>query len=333
MPKKRPRPRLGLQGASQAEVAYTRTITSPAAAAIIRLSGCLGRNAPLEAMTASRESRSHTVQVLERDPDRRAMGAHLDAGRALRPRQAQVALGRDLDRLAVRPLLFLLDHRDVAPRAAVGAVAAPDAGGRVDGHFQRADLAGDGTGRAIDHADGVRALVARRGDEPPVVAVALAYEARLPAMRVRAAAHALVAARARGEVDEQHALTVNEAGLHRHLHVFGRGRLALDGPARLEARHRFHPQRVLDVRIGGRDLAEHLARELDHLDVLEGLEGEGPGVVEEEGRLSRVVALAQVGQGEVGRARPHRDLDVASDDQQERFRGRALLDDHLAGFE
>src|SRR5258708_29735043 len=127
MPKARPRPRFGLQGASQAASAYTTTITRPAAPAIIRWSGCLGRNAPLRAMAASRQSRSHAVEVLERDPDGRAVRAHLHAGRALRPGQAEVALGRDLDRLAVRPLLFLLDHRDVAPGAAVRAASAPAA--------------------------------------------------------------------------------------------------------------------------------------------------------------------------------------------------------------
>src|SRR6185436_8507137 len=136
IPKTRPRPRFGLQGASQAETAQTTSIESATPAAIIRFSGCLGLSASLSAMAASRESRSHAVEVLERDPHGRAVGAHLHAGRPLRPGEAEVALGRDLDVLAVRPLLVLLDHRDVAPGAAVRAVAASDAGGRVDGHFQ-----------------------------------------------------------------------------------------------------------------------------------------------------------------------------------------------------
>jgi hypothetical protein len=149
---------------------------------------------------------------------------------------------------------------------------------------------------------------------------------------VRAAAHALVAARAGGEVDEKHALAVDEAGLHGHLHVFGRVRLALDRAPRLEALHRFLPQLVLDVRVGGGDGAEDLARELDDLDVLQGLQGHRPGVLEEQRRLPRVVALAEVGQGQVLRSRVHRHLDVTADDEQERVRGRALLDDDLSGL-
>src|SRR3982750_792717 len=109
MPKTRPRPRLGLQGESQAATAYTTTIRAPIAPAIIRLRGCLGRSAPARVMAAaSSEGGGHAVEILEGDPDRRAVGTHLHAGGALRPREAEVALRRHLHRLAVRTLLLLL---------------------------------------------------------------------------------------------------------------------------------------------------------------------------------------------------------------------------------
>src|SRR5262249_8678801 len=152
----------------------------------------------------------------------RAVGAHLDAGRPFRPAQAEVALGGQLHRLSVGPLLLGLDHHDVSPRAAVRAVAAADAGGLVDRDLERAHSAGDGSGRAVHHADGVGALVASGGDEPVAIALSLTDELGLAAVRVGAAAHALVAAGAGREVDEEDALAVDEAGLHGHLQVLGR---------------------------------------------------------------------------------------------------------------
>src|SRR5262245_59834978 len=93
MPKKRPNPRLGLQGRIHATMTYTTTITRPTVAAISRLRGSFGRRAHAKAMVrASSQGGRHAVEILEGDPDRRSVGTHLHAGRPLRPGQAQVAL-------------------------------------------------------------------------------------------------------------------------------------------------------------------------------------------------------------------------------------------------
>src|SRR5439155_17615752 len=162
--------------------------------------------------------------------------AHLHARWALGAGEAEVALGRHLDRLAVGALLPPLDHDDVAPRAALRAVRAADARGLVDRDLQRPDRARDGPGRAIDHAHRVGALVAGGRHQPVAVLLPFADEARLAAVRVRAAPHALVAPGARGQVDEEHAFPVDQPRLHGHLEVLGGARPPPGRAAHLEAR-------------------------------------------------------------------------------------------------
>src|SRR5688572_24512595 len=178
-----------------------------------RFRGLLGRRAcwMLNALSpASLQDPHHLLHLAEGEADGRAVGAHLDARRPLVARVAEVALGGFLLQLAVRARP-VGDHDDVAPRAALGAVAAADAGpGRVrvvvDGDDEGVGLAGDGPRGAVDHAHGIRTLVAGGGDEPVAVALALPHEAGHAPVSVRAAAHALVAARTGAEVDEEHAL-------------------------------------------------------------------------------------------------------------------------------
>src|SRR6185295_4180348 len=204
-PNARPRPRFGLHGTRRLATAWTsrRTALTPRVARKLR--GCLGRRTWV-ALTVGQPSSStqggdHALHVLEGHAHRGAMGAHLDAGGALRPPEAEVAFGGQLDVLAVGPQLVHLHHRDVPPRTAGGAVAAPDAGRGVDLHLQGSHRARDGPGGTVHHAGGVGALVAGGGHEPVAVALPLPDEAGLALVGVRAAPHALVAAGARGEVD------------------------------------------------------------------------------------------------------------------------------------
>src|SRR6185295_4894687 len=185
-----------------------RTISAPAAVATAMWSGSLGRRARPSLIARSLQRGPHALEVLEGDAHRRALRAHLHAGRALLAAQAEVALAGHLHRLAVRALLVALDHHDVVPGAALRAVGAADARGLVDGDLERPHLAGDGAGGAVHHAHGVGALVTRGGHHPVAVLEPLSYEARLAAVRAGAPAHALVAARAGLEVDEQHTFAV-----------------------------------------------------------------------------------------------------------------------------
>src|SRR5262249_20086256 len=159
------------------------------------------------------------------------------------------ALGRHFHVLAVLSLLAGLHHHDVAPRATFGAVVAADARGLVDGDLEAAHLAGDRPRRALHHADGVGALVAGGGDQPSAVFLALADELGAAGVGVGAAADEFVATRAGREVDQQHALAVDEPGVHRHLQVFAGSRVAGDGAASLQALQRLGPQLVLDGRV------------------------------------------------------------------------------------
>src|SRR5262245_40116809 len=118
------------------------------------------------------------------------MRAHLHAGGPFGPREAEIALRGELDGLAGGAPLLGLDHDDVAPRTAARAVAAADARGLVDRDLERAHLTADGTGRAIHHADGIGALVARRGDQPVAILLALADELGGAVVGVGATAHA-----------------------------------------------------------------------------------------------------------------------------------------------
>src|SRR6185436_17719060 len=156
MPKARPSPRFGLHAQRQETNRNSASATKDAATVACRLRGTLGRstsarlNAP-----ASLQGGDHALHVLEGDAHGRAVRAHLDAGRSLGTPEAQVALRRDLDRLAVGARLLLLDHHDVAPWATLGAVRAADAGRRVDLDLERPDRARDRAGRAVHHAHGV----------------------------------------------------------------------------------------------------------------------------------------------------------------------------------
>src|SRR5437773_4192590 len=335
-PKARPSPRFGLHGHAAAPATKATTSTALAAPAARALPGSLGRrtwlNLTRPTLPSSKRGR-HPLQVLEGDPDRGAVGTHLHARGALGTVEAEVALGGQLHRLAVGPLLPAVDHDDVVPRAPVGAVAAADAGRLVDRALERPDRPGDGPRRAIHHADGIRALVAGRRHEPVAILLPLADEAGLAAMGVRATADALVAARARREVDQEDALAVDETGVHRHLQVFGGHGIARRGPPELEPGDHLRPERFLEVRIARGEGLEVGLADADDLHVLEGLQGEGPRLVEEQRRLSRVVPLAQVGNRHVRGAGTHARLHVAAPDEIEAVRRGPLLRDHLPRLE
>src|SRR5688572_4544466 len=186
MPMTSPSPRFGFQGARRDPIAKTARSTTPAASVKAAFRGSLGRSARTTLMGAgSLQERADPVEVLEGDAHRGAVRAHLHAGGPLRARLAEVALGRDLDGFAVRALLPPIDHHDVVPGAPLGAVRAADARGLVDRHLEGAHLAGDRPRRAVDHADGIGALVTRGRDQPVAVLLALPDEARLAAVGVR----------------------------------------------------------------------------------------------------------------------------------------------------
>src|SRR5262249_5020675 len=132
------------------------------------------------------------VEILERNPHRRAVRAVVDARGTAVVGLAQVALRRDVDELSV---LRLGDGDDVSPRTPVRAVPAADARVGDRDLKSRAD-ARDGAGRATDHADRIRAVVAGGRDEEVLVLRSLADEPRRSAVRRLAPSDAVVAASA-----------------------------------------------------------------------------------------------------------------------------------------
>ena len=231
------------------------------------------------------------------------MRAHLHAGR-LFAAQAQVALRGELD-LLLQDGVAIRDVDDVAPGAAPRAVAAADAGRGVDRDFRRADRARDGARRAADHAGRVGALIAGRGHQPVPELETLADESRDSSVRVGARPHAVVAARAGLEVDQQHALAVDEPRVHRHLQIFGLRGVPDSGASLLQALDRHFPELLFDVLMLFDEPIEVRSGHLDRtqLDALDRGEREGPRLLEQNRGLSEVVALAQVRQREIGRAR------------------------------
>jgi len=107
-----------------------------AAAVIWRFLGCFGARSELRLTGASIHlrvavTRSRSLNEIRTvDP----CGQRWTQAGSFRAGQAQVALAGQLHGLPVRALLVALDHGDVAPRAALGAVGAADAGGLVDRH-------------------------------------------------------------------------------------------------------------------------------------------------------------------------------------------------------
>src|SRR5579862_9119985 len=105
-----------------------------------------------------RERPAHERRVLERNPDGGSVRAHLHTGRPLGTGQAEIALGRNLD-VPAEGGTMKRDVDDVAPRAALAAVVAADAGVLVDRDLERAERTRDRSGRASDHAHRIRAVV------------------------------------------------------------------------------------------------------------------------------------------------------------------------------
>ena len=103
-----------------------------------------------------------------------------------------------------------LDHADGLIRAAVRAGRAADAGAVVDADGAGVEVAGDGSGGAADHADGIDAVHTRIGDHQVIVCRALANEARVVVVRCCTGPHAIIAARAPIEIDQHRLGAVEE---------------------------------------------------------------------------------------------------------------------------
>src|SRR5262249_29660583 len=153
-------------------------------------------------------------EILERDPGRRAMRTRLHARRTVSAPDAQIAFARQL--VSLPPELHHRcgerDHRDVVPGTVLRAELTAHARLGVDRDFKGAHCAGDRAGRAAHEARRIAALIAGDRNRPVVIFLALADEPRRAVVRVGAATHAIVAARARVQIDEEDALAVDEAG-------------------------------------------------------------------------------------------------------------------------
>src|SRR5262249_53575595 len=128
---------------------------------------------------------------------------------------------------------------------------------------------------------------------------ALADESRRPAVRIRARADAVVAARARAEVDQQHALAVDQPRVRGHLQVLRHHRIARGVTALLQTGDDGLPELTLDRRVLANGGLELVARNLDELDVLERLHRKRPRLVHQQRRFTGVLALAQIRDGEL----------------------------------
>src|SRR5215217_6950962 len=85
---------------------------------------------------SSRERFGHRLKVLERDPDRRSVRAHLHARGALRSPKTQIAFRREID-LAAERWAVERHFDDVLPGTAFDAVGAANARVAVDRDFER----------------------------------------------------------------------------------------------------------------------------------------------------------------------------------------------------
>ena len=152
-------PRSGRAATAGTTPARDRAPSTAAAAAESRAMQVSSASEPRLRSWSVREQRVDELVFLEGHTDRRAMRAHLHAGRALSPPQTQVALGRDaisLPGVGLSPrTIMMLSHGQRLTSSA------PDAGVLVDRDFQRAERPRDGAGRAADHAHRIGALVAR----------------------------------------------------------------------------------------------------------------------------------------------------------------------------
>ena len=181
MPKTRPSPRLGLQGQSQAAIAYSEEQHRRHRGGDHEVARLLGPQRPGRGSWPPQRRVEVTRSRSLKEMRTAEPCGHIctQAGPSGRPRHRSHLVASSTGLPSGR-FSSGLDHRDVAPRAAVGAVAAADAGGLVDRDLERAHPAGDGARRAVHHADGVGALVAGGGHQPVAVALALADEAGWP---------------------------------------------------------------------------------------------------------------------------------------------------------
>src|SRR5439155_6187861 len=141
--------------------------------------------------------------------------ADLHARRPVLTPEAEVAFDGQIDFALHRRALERYEQ-DVAPRAAIETVVARDAGRGIDRDLARAERPRNRARWTPDQARGIAALITRGRHHPVPVAIAFADEHRRPFVRIGAGAHAIVAARARIEIDEHHALAVDQAGVHGH---------------------------------------------------------------------------------------------------------------------
>jgi len=140
------------------------------------------------------------------------------AGRAAGQVGAQIAFGRFDERLLTGGVdeqrtatVADFNHLNVIIRATLSARAAADASAVVDPHDSRGRVAGDGAGRAANHAHRIDAVHARLSNHQRAVAMSLADEARVVVVGGSARADAVVASGTAVEVDDHRLLAVDEA--------------------------------------------------------------------------------------------------------------------------
>src|SRR5229473_2641777 len=182
---------------------------------------------------------------------------------------------------------------------AVGAIARTEAAADapvLDDHLEGIATA-NGPDGAADHAEGIAALAARRGDEIIFEAQAVAHQARYAVVRVGASVHASVAARAIFQVENQQALRFHQAlgeelverdALH-HLQAVLVGGAAFGG-------NLFEPGPDIGEAVD--HLAEIVAGYFHDFNVIKGCTGCRADAAPEEADFAEIVATREVREDE-----------------------------------
>ncbi len=206
---------------------------------------------------------------------------------------------------------------DVVPGAAVDTSVTANARRVVDEDLERAQRPADRAGRTADHADRIGALITGGRDAVVGDAGAFTDEARDAAVRRGAGANAVVALGARIQIDQQHALAVNQPAVHRRPQGLDGSRIANRESSFLEPRDDRVPELLLDARAGLQRAPKLAAADAHELDVFERCQRHRPRLFQQETDLAGIVSLPQVRDGQLPILLAHRDFHVAAPDQVE----------------
>ncbi len=217
---------------------------------------------------------------------------------------------------------------DISVGAVVGAEAAADAP-VLDDDFERVATADRADG-ASDHAERIAALTAGSGDQVLVEAQAFADQASDAVMRVGARAHALIAASAAFEIEDEQALRFHQTlgeelvdGQRVNLH----GALAVGGDAFMGNGF----ERLADVRETLEHECKVIGADAHDFHVIERGAGRGARASGEKRDLAEVAATGEVGEDEFASGALLGNFHEPDANEVEAVGGIALAADDLPG--